>query len=150
MISADPCSSFTVTHQSGRYSTRTATESEPTISFSFSISQSQSQSQHPQATAANSNGSSNTSTNTNANNNRPTYFPIWLRLSRLIFGKIRRLPRSMSTTLVLFTVHMYLTVPVLVVCGITSDLKALLRPFRYIKEQGFLFEELGEQFCELL
>uniref|UniRef100_A0AC34GWB3 Uncharacterized protein n=1 Tax=Panagrolaimus sp. ES5 TaxID=591445 RepID=A0AC34GWB3_9BILA len=139
--STEACSSsFTVTHSAATNTTEAITE--PTVSFST-------HSQHAQATTANSNGSSTSST-TNNNNYRPTYFPIWLRLSRLIFGKIRKLPRSMSTTLVLFTVQLYLTVPVIIVCGATVDLKALLRPFRYIKEQGFLFEELGEQFCELL
>uniref|UniRef100_A0A7E4VD54 Transmembrane protein n=1 Tax=Panagrellus redivivus TaxID=6233 RepID=A0A7E4VD54_PANRE len=97
-----------------------------------------------------SNSNSN-STNSSSSNRRnaPSSFPLWLRLSRLIFGKIRRLPKSMSTTLVLFTVHMYLTVPVIIVCGVTGDLKTLLRPFRHIKAQGFLFEELGEQYVEL-
>ena len=92
---------------------------------------------------ANSNSSSSSS-------KERIYFPFWLRISRIIFGKIRKLPKSMSTTLVLFTVHMYLTVPVIIVCGVTGDLKALLRPFRLIKQQGFLFEELGEQFAVLL
>lgn len=74
----------------------------------------------------------------------------WIRFSRIIFGRIRRLPRCMNTTLVLFTVHMYLTVPVIIAAGITGDLRALLRPFRIIHEMGFSFEELHEHFRQLL
>uniref|UniRef100_A0A1I7SWJ1 Transmembrane protein n=1 Tax=Bursaphelenchus xylophilus TaxID=6326 RepID=A0A1I7SWJ1_BURXY len=78
------------------------------------------------------------------------HLSIWIRFSRVIFGKIRRLPKCMNTTLVLFTVHMYLTVPVIVAAGITGDLKALLRPFRIIYQMGFQFEELQEGFRQLV
>ncbi|KAH7723139.1 Protein Y51H7BR.8 [Aphelenchoides avenae] len=77
------------------------------------------------------------------------HFPLYIRLSRLLFGRIKRLPRSMNTTLVLFTIHMYLTVPVIVAAGIAPDLRALLRPFRIIHDMGFQFEEL-RQYKDLL
>lgn len=100
---------------------------------------------HPMAHPANS-GSSTSSSREKS----PNFFSFWFRISRIIFGKIKRLPRSMSTTLVLFTVHMYLTVPVIIICGVTGDCRALFRPFRMMKQQGFLFEELDEQFVEML
>ncbi|KAI6242925.1 hypothetical protein M3Y99_00202000 [Aphelenchoides fujianensis] len=75
---------------------------------------------------------------------------IWLKFSRILFGRIRKLPPSMSTTLVLLSVHIYLTVPVIIACGAVADLHALLRPFRAIKDAGFHFEELDEEYRELL
>ncbi|CAD5212157.1 unnamed protein product [Bursaphelenchus okinawaensis] len=81
---------------------------------------------------------------------KEVHLSIWIRFSRIIFGKIRRLPKCMNTTLVLFTVHMYLTVPVIVAAGVTGDLKALLRPFRLIYQMGFHFEELQDNYRQLI
>ncbi|KAI6196701.1 hypothetical protein M3Y94_01140000 [Aphelenchoides besseyi] len=97
--------------------------------------------------------SATTSSSGSAKRRKPrtteVHLSVWYKFSRIIFGKIRRLPRSMSTTLVLFTIHMYLTVPVIVACGMIPDLRALLGPFRAIKASGFQFDELDE-FREIL
>jgi hypothetical protein len=76
--------------------------------------------------------------------------PLWTRILRVIFGKIEKLPKNMNTTLVLFTIHVYLTMPFFYLSSISANLKALLRPFRVIHAMGFDFDELQEKYRQLI
>jgi hypothetical protein len=76
--------------------------------------------------------------------------PLWIRIKRIVFGKINKLPANLNTTLVLFTIHLYLTMPFFFISEITPILKSLLRPFRLIHALGFDFEELAEKHRQLI
>lgn len=76
--------------------------------------------------------------------------PLWIRLKRIVLGKINKLPDNMNTSLVLFTIHVYLTMPFFYISEITPILKSLLRPFQIIHALGFDFEELAEKHRKLI
>uniref|UniRef100_A0A1I7YGL2 Transmembrane protein n=1 Tax=Steinernema glaseri TaxID=37863 RepID=A0A1I7YGL2_9BILA len=71
------------------------------------------------------------------------HFPLILRFCRLIFGKMKPIPKAMSTVLVLCAMHMYFTVPILLAAGLTSHVKAVLNPFKQLYNRGYDFEELA-------
>jgi len=76
--------------------------------------------------------------------------PLWIRLKRILLGKINKLPDNMNTTLILYTVQLYFTLPYFFLSKIGPNLKALLYPFRIIHEMGFEFEELPEKYRQLI
>lgn len=71
--------------------------------------------------------------------------PLWTRIMRIVFGKIRKLPQNMNTILSLFAVHLYLTMPFFFLSKISANLKALLHPFRIIHAMGFDFEDILQE-----
>ncbi|CAJ0605565.1 unnamed protein product [Cylicocyclus nassatus] len=69
------------------------------------------------------------------------------RLVRIICG--RRLPQTWSTVLVLLSIHMYLTVPVIMAAGITESITGLLRPYRDLQKRGILLGEIDDDLLDL-
>ncbi|CAP27276.1 Protein CBG07076 [Caenorhabditis briggsae] len=69
------------------------------------------------------------------------------RLLRILCG--RRLPQTWNTVLVLLSIHMYLTVPVILAAGINNDRTGLLRPFREIQQRGILLGEIDDDVLDL-
>ncbi|CCD72687.1 ABC transporter permease [Caenorhabditis elegans] len=69
------------------------------------------------------------------------------RLLRILCG--RRLPQTWNTVLVLLSIHMYLTVPVILAAGINNDRTGLLRPFREIQQRGILLGEIDDDLLDL-
>ncbi|XGW09048.1 hypothetical protein V3C99_011392 [Haemonchus contortus] len=69
------------------------------------------------------------------------------RLVRIICG--RRLPQTWNTVLVLLSIHMYLTVPVILAAGITEQMTGLLRPFRDLQKRGILLGEIDDDVLDI-
>ncbi|CAB3405268.1 unnamed protein product [Caenorhabditis bovis] len=69
------------------------------------------------------------------------------RLVRILCG--RRLPQTWNTVLVLLSIHMYLTVPVILAAGINDDRSGLLRPFREIQQRGILLGEIDDDLLDM-
>ncbi|PIO58779.1 hypothetical protein TELCIR_19778, partial [Teladorsagia circumcincta] len=69
------------------------------------------------------------------------------RLVRIICG--RRLPQTWNTVLVLLSIHMYLTVPVILAAGITEQMTGLLRPFRELQQRGILLGEIDDDVLDI-
>ncbi|GMS84819.1 hypothetical protein PENTCL1PPCAC_6994 [Pristionchus entomophagus] len=69
------------------------------------------------------------------------------RILRIICGK--RLPQTWNTVLVLLSIHMYLTVPIIMAMDIRTELRGLLRPYREIQARGILVGEIDEDLLDL-
>ncbi|VDP16206.1 unnamed protein product [Heligmosomoides polygyrus] len=69
------------------------------------------------------------------------------RLVRIVCG--RRLPPTWNTVLVLLSIHMYLTVPVILAAGITEQMTGLLRPFRDLQKRGILLGEIDDDVLDI-
>ncbi|KAJ1359487.1 hypothetical protein KIN20_018241 [Parelaphostrongylus tenuis] len=72
---------------------------------------------------------------------------IAIRLFRLISG--RRLPRTWKTILVLLSIHMYLTVPMILALAINEQMAGLFRPFRELQKRGFLLGEIDDYVSDI-
>uniref|UniRef100_A0A1I7WBW9 ABC transporter permease n=1 Tax=Heterorhabditis bacteriophora TaxID=37862 RepID=A0A1I7WBW9_HETBA len=69
------------------------------------------------------------------------------RLARILCG--RRLPQTWNTVLVLLSIHMYLTVPVILAAGINEQMTGLLRPYRELQQRGILLGEIDDDLLDL-
>ncbi|EPB71661.1 hypothetical protein ANCCEY_09236 [Ancylostoma ceylanicum] len=69
------------------------------------------------------------------------------RMMRIMCG--RRLPQTWNTVLVLLSVHMYLTVPVMLAAGITDHMTGLLRPYRDLQKRGLLLGEIDDDLLDI-
>ncbi|KAE9420762.1 hypothetical protein Angca_000368, partial [Angiostrongylus cantonensis] len=72
---------------------------------------------------------------------------IAIRLVRIICG--RRLPRTWKTILVLFSIQMYLTVPIILALEINEHLTGLFRPFRELQKRGLLLDEIDHYVLDI-
>ncbi|PAV90502.1 hypothetical protein WR25_27152 [Diploscapter pachys] len=72
---------------------------------------------------------------------------IYRRLVRILCGK--KLPQTWNTVLVLLSIHMYLTVPVILAAGINEEMTGLLRPYRELQQRGILLGEIDDDLLDL-
>ncbi|KAK6736992.1 hypothetical protein RB195_019593 [Necator americanus] len=61
----------------------------------------------------------------------------------------RRLPQTWNTVLVLYTIHMYFTVPMMVAAGIKDKTTGLLRPYRDLQKQGILLGDIEDDVLDI-